>query len=765
MKVQDIGTAIVKRLWIVIALVLVSTLVAAVIAKAQSPVYKVEIAVSTSPPINPTTRLPDSSAMLGLAALTPSIANFTESISVADAVSGRLALAGIDIPPEELLKKASAVPEANSASIKITFTDGSPTRVAEIANTWGEVLISKTQKDNPLFDPEFKNLLLQGGVVFTNRAVTPEKPTQPKTFAYIGLGFFVGLVMGLVLVILIEYFNPHFRSAREVEETLGVPVLGTLPREKGARSTAFLSAFGEGSRTWKAYSELRSSLILIPEGAPKSVLAAPATPFEAGPAVAANLAASIANTGRRTLLIDCDLVDGTLSRLMDSGNRPGLSDALEREEDYRSRMVEGKLANLSFLPAGGRSEKSTDLLSLPSFEEELREQESLNDEVVLYAPPLLGSMDAVVVAAQAGASLVIIDADRCTRKAAQEAMYGFERLGIAPMGAVLANVKMKGRDQAAPEREEKAAAPREAAKAAPLPAPAVEKRKAVREKRPVPPAAPATSPAAPLEPPARPEPAAAVEAPPVPAGPVKTGPAAPAPGGTPAPGFEKRETAPSAVPPPVTAAPAARPSEPQAAAARPPVREPSWGTAPAVSTPGSSGDGLRQVRESIADDFRRMGESGAPIPKNWLRALNSDKADVRESATAAITGYYRSFLQRYRISGESVERITESIIRMMRREGEFASMSEEEAQRHLRQMLIDSGARFSGSPAASSPPAPEQTEPERKAAAEDTVEKEPRRQEKKRFRLEARSGRRASGWGRGKGPQPPAGDEEGVDWE
>jgi len=776
MRVQDIGTAIAKRYWIVIALVLISTLTAAIIAQVQSPVYKVEIALSATAPINRSTGLPDAMTQGAYVALMPSIANYAESISVAEDVSARLAAQGIEIPPEELLKKVSSVPEANSTSMKITFTDGSPTRVTDIANTWGEILVLKSTAPteivpNELYDVELKNLLLNGNMNFTNRAVVPEKPTQPKTFAYIGLGFFVGLILGLTLIIFIEYFDPHFRSAREVEETLDMPVLGILPKEKGGRSTAFLSAFGEGSRTWKAYAELRSSLILSTEGVPKSILTASAIPFEAGAAITANLAASIANTGRRTLLIDCDLTEGNLSGLLEAEGRPGLSDSLNKEEDYRDKTVEGKVDNLSFLPAGKKSGNSTDLLSLPFFEEELREQEDLFDEVVLYAPPLVESMDAAVVASQAEASLIIIDVDRCTRKAALEAMKSYERMGVLPLGAVLANVKMKGRDKAVPERDKKSA------KAAKKPAAgeaAGEKKKEKIERRAAPPAVEtreaaqtaagpvkAWTPASTARPAEKPvtikSPAGQVDAELTPAEPVKPGDTTPG----------KAELAPvepvrpEAAPEPAEAEPA--PSKwykPGGAARHTSAGEPSWGSVPAVTPGGGAADDLRQVQDSVAEDFRRMGETGAPIPKNWLRALKSDKADVRDSATAAITVYYQSFLKRYRISDESIERITASIIRMMRREEEFAGMSEEEAQRHLRQMLIDAGARFSGSDAPGVTTATEQPEIEAKPASDNKGEKEIRRQEKRRFRLDAKSEKKST-----RKDKAQAGDEEGVDWE
>lgn len=713
MKIQDIGPAIVKRGWIVIALVLVSTLVAAVIAQVQSPVYKVEIAVSATAPINRTTGLPDALTQSAYIALMPSIANFAESIGVAEQASARLALQGIEITPEELLKKVSAVPEANSTSAKITFTDGSPTRVEEIANTWGDVLAAKTNQNSDIYDPDFKNLLLNGNIVVTNRATAPEKPTQPKTFAYIGLGFFTGLILGLVLVIFIEYFNPHFRNPREVEETLELPMLGILPREKGSRSTSVLPSFSEGSRAWEAYSELRSGLIMPPEAAPATILVASAIPFEAGASVAGNIAASIANTGRRVLLIDCDLRGRALSGLMGAEGRPGLSDALAGGGDLRGDIVETGVSNLYFLPAGSKRENSTDLLSMPSFAEEIGEQEGLYDKVLLYGPPLAGSVDAVVVAAQAEASVVVIDADRCTRKAAQEALFNFDRLGITPTGVILANVKVKGGDRKRPAREE--------AKAASSPVPVEtpsSARKSTAEKK------------------------------------ERRG--------------RKAEEAPTAgggtEPPEAVKAPSRRTAAPDAS----PHAVEAGAPAPVAKAPGREGAAAgavkeqRQIRENVAEDFRRMGEAGSPIPKNWLRALNSDQADVRDSAAEAITIYYHTFLRRYRISEDSVESIAASIIRMMRREGEFAAMGEEEAQAHLRQMLVDAGARFSPPPSPAEGTPGEEAAAGRKAPPADGEGKDLKRQEKRRFRLDVRGGRKAGG---SAGPSRGNGSEEGVDWE
>ncbi|MDI6831179.1 MAG: hypothetical protein QME88_07565 [Actinomycetota bacterium] len=811
MRLQDIGPAIIKRLWMVIALLLVSALAAAIVAQVQSPVYKVEIAISATAPINRTTGLPDAMTQGAYVALTPSISNFAESVQVAERVSRRLANQGIDLSPEELVKKVGAMPEANSTSVKITFTDRSPTRVTDIANTWGETMELMTLKSeaNEYYDESFKNLLLNGNIVLTNRAVVPQKPTQPKPMAYLGLGVFVGLVLGLVLVVLIEYFDPHFRSTREAEESLGLPVLGVLPKVKGAGPGDLLPDFGEGSLTWEAYAELRSGVMLSHREDHASLVVAPAVPFPAAPAVAANLAASIANTGRKTLLVDADLRERALSRLLGAEGRAGLHEALEKGEDPRTKMVETGIANLFFLPAGARTERSTDLLSSPAFTEELREQEEVFDQVVVCAPSLQGSVDAAVLSSAAGNFLAVIDAERCTRKAAEEALRNVERVGIEPMGVALVNVKVKerGRAGAGTEKESGAEAARKSGKAGKAATAA-----APPSARPAPPRTPRREMSAAVEMHASGV-KAAPEAPPTPKKEARRGRVAVAPAPEPAP----EPTAPSAKGAAAahaggTAAGTVSYGTPERTAAEsggeetPPAARRTWRPvardraasegkealrpAPERTIPAAGGEEAR-ARERVMEEFRRKGERGEPIPKTWLRGLTSDKQDVRESATAAITAYYHAFLHRYAIGEENVREITETIIRMMRREGEFASMGEAEAQDHLRRMLAEAGARLAGKPtgegveaageqaagaaaaAENVPAAPELVAPAADRAGSEGGDvksaappEEFRLPEKKRFRLAPGAGAgKLARRGRNRGARSSGEGEEGVDWE
>ena len=648
MKLSDVADAVSKRYWIIIVLVLVSALIAAVIGYVQSPVYKVEITMAAIPPTNPTTQMPDATIGAAYIAAMPSIANAGESIGVAETVHEELLKLGIDIPAEELLDKVSSIPEENSNAFKMTFTDESPTRVADIANTWGTVLALKTLPPsdvlpNELYDPDFSEVIFDGTLKITTTAIPPETPTQPKPLLYVGLGAFLGLILGFCIVVLIEYFDPHFRSPAEVEEVLEAPVVGIIPKTKATDDAALLSSLGEGSLTREAYSELRTGLMFSDEGdAIRSMAMAAAIPVGAGPSVAINLAMSIAAVERSTLLIDGDLRGQAVSKLMGATRKPGLSDSIKSGKLARDSIVKTEVPNLSLLPAGTPHQNPSDMLSRPLFEDLLHELEGYYDKVILYAPSLSSGGDASIIASRANMNLLIIDAEKCTRRMAADALKSYERLHVKPGGAVLTNVKMKRvqRKQQAMKSAEEARVKRAAGEVVELGAVTETGRKEAVTKR-----------------------------------------------------AEKTVTIPEKKA--VKTAPAAvEKAVPEKA------RRPAATPKPEPIKLGMTEEEIERMRTIVAEDFRRLGETGAPIPGQWLKALNSDKPDVRESAEIAIGAYYEAFLKKYSISEESIKNIAQSIIRMMRREGEFASMSEEEAQKHLQKMLVDAGARFNGSSSA-----------------------------------------------------------------
>jgi capsular exopolysaccharide synthesis family protein len=423
MKPGQLAGAVKKRYWILIIFVVVAALAATLVGRVQSPVYKVEISMAAVPPINPVTKQPDATITLAYQSVIPTIANACENIQIARAVHTRLLKENIDLAPEVLLNKVSTGPVAQTNSLRIDVTDGQPQRVAEIANAWG--VVCSEQLSGTL-------VMLNGTLAFIKQAIPPSKPTQPKPMLYLGLGVFLGLVLGFSLVIGIEYFDPHFRSAEEAEEMLGLPVLGMLPKK----------AKNDGVRG--AYSDLRTTLLFsLAERDASSVVVTPAVSVRGMHEVSMNLAKSISDTGRKTLLVDCDMRQRAVSGMMAASDLPGLSESLEEGGSVKGRIAMTTFPNLFLLPAGKTPTSPPDLLSQPDFKAMLGQLEGQFEKVVLDAPALATAVDGAVVAANAGASIVVIDVKSCTRNTALLALEAFHRLQLKPSGIVLANIKAR----------------------------------------------------------------------------------------------------------------------------------------------------------------------------------------------------------------------------------------------------------------------------------------------------------------------------------
>lgn len=421
MKPGQVIQAVKKRFWVIAIVVVVAALAAAVISRIQRPVYKVEITLAAVAPINPVTRQPDATIAIAYQTVMPTIAVACESPEIAKKVRQRLLKSQIDISEEELLKKISAGAVTNTNSLRVTVTDRIPYRVKEIANAWGIVCSQSLSKSN---------VLLNGTLEFVKTAAQPDKPTQPKPTVYMGLGVFLGLVLGFSLAIGIEYFNPHFRSPEEAEEILGLPVAGVIPRKTRKEVLR------------ESYAALRTGL-LFSQGAQEhsSVLVAGAVPVKGVHDIPINLAKSISDTGRKTLLIDSDMRNRTVSSSMGADGLGGISEIIERGESPRGKVAVTNLPNLYLLPAGNPTDNTTDIISRPQFEKLLQDLKKEFDMLIIDAPTCVEAVDAAVLSTYTDFSLVVIDIRTCPRNLALQALEVFERLHVKPTGVVLTNVK------------------------------------------------------------------------------------------------------------------------------------------------------------------------------------------------------------------------------------------------------------------------------------------------------------------------------------
>ncbi len=209
----------------------------------------------------------------------------------ADEVQKRLDQAEADIL--ELGRKITASGKTDELAASLQIATGTYTTLAEKLE---QLRINERLESGP------------GRVV--SLAVVDVEAVSPKPLRNAILGLAVGLVFGLGMAFLYEYLDNTIKSTEETERIFGAPVLGTVPMdviEKGKKRSLTIVE-SPGSATAEAYRVLRNSLDFINfQHDMKSILVTSAAPGEGKSTVAANLAAALAQAGKKVVLVSVRL--------------------------------------------------------------------------------------------------------------------------------------------------------------------------------------------------------------------------------------------------------------------------------------------------------------------------------------------------------------------------------------------------------------------------------------------------------------------------
>jgi capsular exopolysaccharide synthesis family protein len=198
---------------------------------------------------------------------------------------------------------------------------------------------------------------------------------------------------------------------------------------------AALSTYEEAIRT------LRNSILLTDfDRRLRSILLTSASPSEGKSTVAAHLAATHAEQGKRTLLIDGDLRRPSVHRLYQVPNSVGLSNVLLQQISWRDALVRmPEPAGLDILPAGPSTRRASDLIGT-GLAELVEEAAREYDLVVLDAPPLLGFAEPLQMASAVDGVIVVARAGNTSRTALSSVITTLARLRANLVGVVLNEV-------------------------------------------------------------------------------------------------------------------------------------------------------------------------------------------------------------------------------------------------------------------------------------------------------------------------------------
>ncbi|GAA0611194.1 hypothetical protein GCM10009422_02590 [Brevundimonas kwangchunensis] len=309
-----------------------------------------------------------------------------------------------------------------------------------------EVDTSRTLYDGLL--QRYKEVGITGGVTSNNisivdAAMPPAKPSKPQLILNLAIAAVLGLGLGLAAALIIEALDETLATPDDVESKLGLSVLGVAPLlEKGQNPRAALddprSGFSE------AYYSLRTALqFSTPNGSPATMLVTSTRPAEGKSTTAYAVALNLSRTGKRVLLIDGDLRNPSMHRVIGRENEFGMSNILSGSMELAAAAVATDHQGLDFIACGPLPPNPAELWASDRLTRVLADAQAIYDHVVIDGPPVLGFADAPVLASAVSATVFVLES-RGTRRA--QARGAIRRLQVGRarlLGAVLTKFNTK----------------------------------------------------------------------------------------------------------------------------------------------------------------------------------------------------------------------------------------------------------------------------------------------------------------------------------
>src|SRR5438105_1887912 len=252
---------------------------------------------------------------------------------------------------------------------------------------------------------------------------------RPGLIKSLLIGFGIGALAGLAILILLDRIDDRMASFSEFQHHFSENVLGQIPKEKTKGKVDLLQPDDARHVFAESYRNIRSSIFFMPyEGPrPKSFLVTSAVPSEGKSTVSANLAITMALSGARTLLIDCDLRRGALREAFGIPSKIGFSEVLKQEVNWREVVVPTACETLFVLPRGKTLSQPSEHLLRESTEALLKEIYQYYDYVIIDSSPVLAADDTTSLAPKIDATLFVVrlsyTSARLTKKGL-ELLYG-----------------------------------------------------------------------------------------------------------------------------------------------------------------------------------------------------------------------------------------------------------------------------------------------------------------------------------------------------
>ncbi|KAF0094485.1 MAG: Capsular exopolysaccharide family [Puniceicoccaceae bacterium 5H] len=263
-------------------------------------------------------------------------------------------------------------------------------------------------------------------------------------------GGILGLGFGLVLIAGLGLIDNRVVSGEDLRNRFDAPILGLIPVEDQRQDgrVELLQPADDRHMFAEACRTLRSSLFFMGADAdrPEVILVTSSVPEEGKSTVAMNLAAAIALTSSKVLLVDADLRRGQIAPTLHAARAPGLAEVLQQQVALDAAIQPTEIENLSFLASGAYPQRPGELLLSRRMDEILTQAREAYDYVVIDSAPILATDDTTSLAQRVDVALFVVRTNYTQTRQIKNSLERLRLRGAKIGGFVLNYVNVKGSD-------------------------------------------------------------------------------------------------------------------------------------------------------------------------------------------------------------------------------------------------------------------------------------------------------------------------------
>lgn len=282
-------------------------------------------------------------------------------------------------------------------------------------------------------------------VTITQPALPELASKTPRLSMNLMVATIVGLLLGLGIIFLVDWFDGRIRDERDVEGELQLPVLASIPELPSGDGTAAVTATVRNA-TLESYFQLVLAMRYSSDHPMRSVTITSPLKGDGKSTVAMNVAGvlgeiAVANIEReaRVLIVDADMRRPSLHKKFDVANDVGLSDILIGRASLSQCVKRTDRPGVDVLTSGTHSPNPIKLLQSNRFEALLSEARSRYETVIVDAPALVPVFDAAIVATKTDGTVMILSAGHTDVRSTRKALARLEGVGVKELIGTVVN--------------------------------------------------------------------------------------------------------------------------------------------------------------------------------------------------------------------------------------------------------------------------------------------------------------------------------------